>query len=134
MSAIRLQEIMGKQPAPDFSNSRLCREFKTIHAMIAIYCRQQHRQKKGLCTDCSNLLKYAGRRLESCPFSKEKPTCGRCLIHCYSKEKRQQVKKIMRYSGPRMLHKHPILAAMHLFDEKIRKPQEKESISLSNTR
>jgi hypothetical protein len=34
---------------------------------------------------------------------------------------REQVRVVMRYAGPRMLTRYPILAIMHLFDGKLDK-------------
>ena len=84
--------------------------------MAAIYCRQQHGSRQGLCPACAELLQYAHTRLERCPFQAEKPTCARCPVHCYRPDMRQRVRAVMRYAGPRMLLYHPILAILHLLD------------------
>jgi len=49
------------------------------------------------------LKEYALERLDKCPFGDEKPACKECKIHCYDAEKRNQIKDLMRFSGPRML-------------------------------
>ncbi|MCU0373022.1 MAG: nitrous oxide-stimulated promoter family protein [Ignavibacteria bacterium] len=36
---------------------------------------------------------------------------------------REKVKNVMRYSGPRMLLKHPYLAVRHLLNEKLYRPK-----------
>jgi hypothetical protein len=61
-------------------------------------------------------MDYATVRLERCRFGESKPTCARCPVHCYKSERRDQVKQVMRYAGPRMLWKHPILALRHWLD------------------
>jgi hypothetical protein len=88
--------------------------------MIDYYCSKNHRGF--LCGDCSELKDYALKRLLLCPYEDEKPVCSNCTVHCYKPDMRQRVKVVMRYSGPRMLMKHPYLAVMHLIDEKIYKP------------
>lgn len=93
---------------------RLARELKTIDAMIGIYCQRQHGTKMGLCPACQEILDYATVRLEKCPFQEEKPTCANCTVHCYRSDMRERVRNIMRYSGPHMSYRHPILAFMHL--------------------
>jgi len=98
-------------------NSRLNRELKTVKSMISIYCRKHHGGKK-LCDECRELTAYAAQRLEKCPLKAEKPTCARCTVHCYKPEMREKVRVIMRYSGPRMIYKHPILAILHLIDSR----------------
>jgi len=61
-------------------------------------------------------MAYAARRLERCPFQEEKPPCAGCPIHCYQPARREQVKAVMRYSGPRMILVHPVLALRHWLD------------------
>jgi len=100
---------------------RIIREQKTIEAMTRIYCRLHHGGRDTLCPSCSQLLEYARRRLESCPFGEEKPACNRCQVHCYSPGKKEQVKQTMRVAGPRMLHRHPLLSLYHFLD-KLREP------------
>jgi hypothetical protein len=112
-------------PAP----RRLAREEKTITAMIALYCRDHHdvaapddpesdsmRPAADLCAECAELLDYARLRLEKCRYGAAKPTCAKCTTHCYRPEMRERVRAIMRYGGPRMLKRHPLLAIAHLVD------------------
>ncbi len=94
-----------------FGNQRLAREWKTMVAMIHIYCRAHHATDH--CEECEGLLAYARLRLERCRFGAEKPTCAKCPVHCYQSQRRQQMKAVMRYAGPRMLWRHPILSLCH---------------------
>jgi hypothetical protein len=85
--------------------------------MIAMYCRDHHRRAlNGLCEDCRQLLDYAMDRIDKCPFCLSKPTCANCPIHCYKKDRREEVRAVMRYAGPRMMRRHPVLAIMHMLD------------------
>jgi 23S rRNA C2498 (ribose-2'-O)-methylase RlmM len=93
-----------------------------MEAMVRIYCRNHHESKSELCPECAALLEYASMRLDKCPFQEKKSTCGKCLVHCYQPQMREKVKKVMRYSGPRMLWHHPILAVHHLIDGR-KKPE-----------
>lgn len=97
---------------------RVAREWKTIQAMIGIYCHSRHGGGRTLCTGCEELRRYAERRLEKCPFAEEKPTCVKCPVHCYEAAMRERVRQVMRYAGPRMLLRHPVLALLHLRDER----------------
>jgi hypothetical protein len=106
-----------------FSARRMQREARTIEAMIRIYCREQHQAGPALCAECSELLDYARRRLQKCPFQAGKTTCGKCPIHCYRPEKREQIRKVMRFVGPRMLLYHPFLGLMHMLDGLRKKPK-----------
>ncbi|WP_243641890.1 nitrous oxide-stimulated promoter family protein [Vibrio sinensis] len=101
----------------DLLTGKLEAEFRTLAAMIGIYCRAHH-QQGSLCEECKALLDYAEMRLDRCPYGQQKPTCNRCPIHCYKPEPKARMKEIMRYSGPRMLLPHPILAIRHLIHER----------------
>ena len=70
----------------------------------------------GLCAECAALMDYATRRLDRCVFGDDKPTCANCKVHCYSKSMRERVREVMRYAGPRMVWRHPVLALAHLRD------------------
>ena len=102
--------------------SHLARERRTVQAMVDIYCRGNHAPSKGRCGDCERLGAYADARLERCPFGDEKPTCAECPIHCYQPAMRQAMKGVMRYAGPRMSWRHPILALWHWIDGWRRSP------------
>jgi hypothetical protein len=100
---------------------RMLRESQTISVMIALYCHKHH-QKDGLCLSCRELLEYAQKRLEKCPFQEGKTTCAKCPVHCYQPAMRAKIREVMRYSGPRMMYRHPVLAIFHLLDRSRVKP------------
>ncbi len=104
----------------DTDHPRIAREKRTIEAMVQLYCSRHHPGRDSLCPGCGELLAYSRRRLDSCPFQAEKPACNHCLVHCYAPKMRVSVHEVMRYSGPRMLFRHPILSLFHLCD-KLRK-------------
>jgi hypothetical protein len=92
-------------------------ERTTLRLMIGIYCSATHgRPRQGpLCEGCTRLAEYAEARLERCPWGEKKPTCARCPTHCYKPDMREAVRKVMRFSGPRMLLYHPARGIRHLF-------------------
>ena len=93
------------------------KEKKTIKIMIGIYCKAHHHlDSMEECPECGGLYEYALQRLDHCPHVVDKPTCASCKIHCYKPEKREHIRKVMRYAGPRMIWTHPILALGHLRD------------------
>ena len=100
---------------PDI-HPRIKRESKTIRAMIDIYCRGQHKSEVENSPECKELLDYALDRLGKCPFQEKKTTCTKCSVHCYKPAMREKVRTVMRYAGPRMLYRHPVLATLHLID------------------
>lgn len=95
---------------------RTARELETVRAMIDIYCRDHHGTRQGRCADCEALWQYADARVEHCPFGAEKPTCVNCTVHCYKPERREQIRQVMRHSGPRMPLRHPLLTVFHYID------------------
>lgn len=101
---------------------RLQREQATMESMLRMYCRGHHADQpsdaEGLCPACAELQAYARKRLAACPFGPEKPTCANCQVHCYGPKQREETRVVMRYAGPRMLLRHPVLAIAHLIDGK----------------
>ena len=89
-------------------------EKKIVGEMIRLYCRKNHGAKKSLCSECAELLAYAVGKIDKCPFTKEKTFCSACKVHCYSREMRNKIKMIMRFSGPRIFLYHPILVIKHI--------------------
>ena len=93
-----------------------------VEEMIRLYCRKNHleeeRQGRQMCPVCQELSDYAKLRSQKCPFMEQKTFCANCKVHCYKPEKREQIRQVMRFSGPRMLLHHPILAIWHLICSK----------------
>ncbi|ATG02221.1 protein YgbA [Lelliottia amnigena] len=99
------------------SGKRISREKETIGKMIALYETQ--------CPQAScepgyyqALNAYADKRLDKCVFGEDKPACKQCPVHCYQPAKREEMKQVMRWAGPRMLWRHPILTIRHLIDDR----------------
>jgi hypothetical protein len=95
---------------------RMVREWKTVEVMIGIYCRGQHGAAQELCQECQALAEYARQRLQRCPFQENKTTCANCAVHCYKPAMREKIRAVMRFAGPRMMYRRPLLALHHLID------------------
>ena len=96
------------------------KEKAMVSEMIALYCRKKHKTKRGqLCTQCAELTEYARQRSEKCPFMENKTFCSNCHVHCYKPEMREQIRQVMRFSGPRMVLYHPVMALEHLLSTKL---------------
>ncbi len=112
----------NKQVRSELLQGALKTEYKTVYHLVKHYCRKHHLQVQShantLCHACSSLLAYAEFRLDRCPYGQAKPTCNKCPVHCYKPQQKQEMKTVMRYSGPRMLLSHPILAIRHLLHER----------------
>ena len=87
-------------------------EKQVVELMIKSYCKHTHHEKQ-LCASCQDLLLYACQRIDCCPFMAVKTFCSSCKVHCYSLEKRSQIREVMKKSGWRMLFHHPILLLKH---------------------
>jgi hypothetical protein len=114
----RCQTAATRRVHDAMRHPRLARELATLSAMIEFHCREIHGNGAGLCENCADLLAYATRRLDRCVFGDDKPTCANCTVHCYSAAKRDEVRAVMRYAGPRMIWRHPLLAIRHLLDRR----------------
>lgn len=131
---------------------RIADEKKVVALMIRMYCRRHCRQQghngknsqtsqtsrttdtdqtartdarhttRPLCPECSTLLDYALRRLDSCRFGNGKPSCRKCPVHCYRADMRERIRTVMRWAGPRMIFHHPLAATRHLLHE-LRSPE-----------
>ena len=99
-----------------FSTKRLNREAQTITVMIKKYCQDHHKPEVKLCYGCDQLLEYAYKQLQHCPFQERKTTCEKCSVHCYKPEYRERIRKVMRYAGSKIIFSNPILVTCHLVD------------------
>lgn len=93
------------------------REIKTVRVMVGMYCRNRHGGKT-LCDDCRALCSYAEKRIVKCPFGENKPVCSKCSIHCYKPDMRKRIGEVMRFAGPKMIFRHPLMAARHLITQR----------------
>ena len=78
-----------------------------IELMIKIYC------KKNDDINEEELINYCTNKIQKCPMMETKTFCSQCPVHCYQKDMREKIKKVMRYSGPRLIFHHPILCIKH---------------------
>lgn len=92
-------------------------EKKVVGKMIDLYASAHKDELSKL----FELKEYAYKRIDCCPFMESKTFCSSCKIHCYQAEMRKEIKKVMRYSGPRMLLFHPILTISHALEDLRRK-------------
>ena len=98
------------------NRKRIGEEKAVVEQMIRLYCRKHERHTE-LCPSCQELLDYAHSRLDRCRYGEEKTTCKKCPTHCYRPEMKEKIRKVMRWSGPRMILYHPIATIKHLLRE-----------------
>ena len=98
------------------------KEKKVVREMISLYCHDLHHTNKGsLCKECSELAYYAQMRSDKCPFMEKKTFCSNCKVHCYEPKRREEIRRVMRYAGPRMIFHHPVMAIHHIISSKLEK-------------
>ena len=68
-----------------------------------------------LCNECCSFMEYAVKKRLRCPLESEKPSCKHCKIHCYAPPQRELVKKIMAYSGRKLILKGRLDYIWHYF-------------------
>ena len=103
--------------------NKIEKEKQISELMIKLYCNKNHNTKKTLCQQCETLKDYTFKRIDYCPNRQTKTFCSSCETHCYKRDiilalivKIVGVRKVMRFSGPRMLLYHPITAIKHIID------------------
>lgn len=90
-------------------------EKRAVSRMIVLYCRSRHGADDDLCAACTALEAYGHKRLQYCRFGAVKPSCKKCPTHCYMPDFKLKMREVMRFSGPRMLLRHPADALRHWF-------------------
>lgn len=88
---------------------RIEEEKKIVFLMIELYYKKHKNE-----IEKKELKEYVEFRLSKCPFGDNKTFCSNCKIHCYKKDMQIKIKNVMRYSGPRMLLYHPVIAIKHV--------------------
>ncbi|MDR0230584.1 MAG: nitrous oxide-stimulated promoter family protein, partial [Dysgonamonadaceae bacterium] len=71
-----------------------------------------------LCRECRELLSYVLSRLDHCPYGDNKPACKQCSTHCYRLDMREHIRRVMRFSGSRIILYAPIAAIRHILKVK----------------
>ena len=93
--------------------TRIEREKQTVRKMIELYCCH-HLKQDTMPDEYQHLTEFACRRLDHCKYGEQKTACKNCPTHCYAPKEREQIRKIMRWAGPRMIFYSPIAAINHL--------------------
>lgn len=97
-------------------NSNKDNNKKVVSKMIDMYCKGHNHSVVTPCGECQDLKDYVYGKIEACPFVEKKIFCSSCKIHCYNTEMKNNIKDVMRYSGPRIVFYHPILCIKHALE------------------
>jgi len=96
--------------------NKIQKEQRIVSSMIDLYMEKHLDSSDSLSREkCIELKNYAIMRLKRCQFGENKPACKSCKVHCYSPDKRKDIKIIMRFSGPRVFFRNPIESLKHIF-------------------
>jgi isoprenylcysteine carboxyl methyltransferase family protein len=111
-------------------------EVRLVDAMIDVYAEASthNPQAHSEVIDAAALKAYTQARIAQCRYRSQhkKPFCNVCPVHCYKPEMRRQIRAVMRYSGPRMLLRHPLLCLQHLIGTIRSKKRSKKELSSMN--
>jgi hypothetical protein len=88
-------------------------EKNTVEKMISLFCRRMHNREEK-CPSCMALIYYTHLRLDKCPYGPTKSVCSSCAKTCYLPEMQERFSEVIRFSGPRLVLHHPILAAAQM--------------------
>ena len=98
---------------------KILREKETVEKLIRLYCEKKHSfPRNTLCSECQSLLEYSHLRLTFCQYQEDKPTCRKCPVHCYSPTMREHIRRVMRFSGPRLALHAPMDWIRHQFADR----------------
>ncbi|MCX8038466.1 MAG: nitrous oxide-stimulated promoter family protein [Candidatus Sumerlaeia bacterium] len=79
--------------------AQIAKEMKIVERFVRVFCRHQHGTNGiGPCGECLDLIAYARKRLEKCPYD-PKPKCKHCPTHCYRPDYRARMRAVMKFSG-----------------------------------
>lgn len=124
---------MNERFAERMGDAQVVKDTRLLGDFAVIYCRGNHagasrvplvsdgaslgvygRRSPVVCDTCAELLRYAEQRRAYCPKD-PKPFCSYCDTHCYAPDKREFMRDVMRYSGPRSVFRgHAIDSVRHL--------------------
>lgn len=102
-------------------DAKVVRDLRTLVRFVEHYCAAKHGDRERrcaeirshdvaalcgaaprLCADCAKLLTHALVKRTHCPMD-PKPACRLCPKHCYASRYREEIRRVMRYVGPRAL-------------------------------
>lgn len=106
---------------------KIRKEKVTVEKMISLYCEKKHTPSSTtLCSECQNLLEYSNQRLEQCQYQEDKPTCRKCPVHCYRPIMREEIRRVMRFSGLRLVLRAPMDWIKHQIHDREDSESEKD--------
>jgi hypothetical protein len=119
---------------PQELTGKASKDLKVLSEFIAIFCRESHRtvnkdafpnqgenlrQSLGkkellLCPECTKLLQHGIAKRLACPHN-PKPMCKNCKTQCYASSYREEIRKVMRFSGLYLIKHRRLDLLVHYF-------------------
>ena len=106
-----------KSEEKHLTDKKIFKDIDIVAQFIKIYCDNNHHEVKktlvkakgqvgayindlemNLCESCRKLLLYSSSMRINCPFN-PKPACKKCETHCYKGHYRDEIRKVMKFSG-----------------------------------
>lgn len=116
----------------EIQDKKLLADLRVLIRFTEVYCEGEHPQAERqvvemqthdlqaiagkevkLCPVCTRLLMHAVVKRTRCPMD-PKPACKHCPKHCYAPEYRQQMRKVMAYSGRKLVMRGRLDYLLHL--------------------
>jgi len=98
------------------ASSRIKREKIVVEKTVKLYCKGRHASRICLCNECKDLLSYVKERIDKCIYNENKTVCSKCKLYCYKRSVKEMMKRITKYSSPRMVLWHPIITLRYIID------------------
>jgi len=106
-----------------FIDEKIKKDIEVLAEFISLYCDAKHgnlprepvktagtvqaylgAREITLCGECRALLLHAVSKRIICPYD-PKPSCKNCETHCYEPAYREKIRRVMKFSGMRMIKK-----------------------------
>jgi len=120
----------------------IAKDLGVLGKFVAVYCRHHHGDavrepfdmkgmdlartslgKRKVCPECAKLLGHAVTKRVICPLE-PKPGCRVCTEHCYSDHYREQIRRVMKFSGRHLILRGQLHLLLHFLERPPKKPPE----------
>jgi hypothetical protein len=104
------------------------KDLKLLFNFVRIYCGAKHGdqiktniqvknitvRETYLCRECAEVARHALAKRRNC-LLEPKPSCKKCIVHCYGRDYRERIREIMAFSGRRMILRGRLDYLRHYF-------------------
>ena len=109
-------------------------DLNVLGKFVAVYCKHHHGDavrepftmggidisgtrlgKLRVCAECRTLLRHAVTKRARCPLE-PKPSCRVCPVHCFAPKMREQIRKVMAFSGRHLILRGHLHLLFHFLE------------------